>query len=101
MSIYFSKKRLVSSGIISGMIFIALNSQVWGWDGYDRESSSSVEIGAGNLVREGNRIQIYDWQDGNYHDAEVKLVEYNFNSTRLEIYDLKTKKTRILWMDKE
>jgi hypothetical protein len=100
MSIYFSKKpRFKKALFFTLTLFIATNSLAW--DGYDYANSSSVEIGSGNLVREGNIIQIYDGKTGQYHDVEVKLVQYNFNSTRLEVFDLYTKKPRILEMNND
>ena len=99
MSIYFSKKIwLIKAGAFLAFIFISSNSLAW--DGYDYDNGTAIEIGSGNLVREGNVIDIYDWKKGEYHKFEVRLLEDVFNSSRIEGYDLDDQKIRVLEMEK-
>jgi hypothetical protein len=100
MSIYFSTKKTVLIIIIfSAAIFASSNCLAW--DGYDYDNDTGIEIDSGNFVEEGNIIQIYDWREGEYHDAEVKSIESDFNSTRVEVYDLDKKEDRVLEMEKD
>ncbi|MFT6219900.1 MAG: hypothetical protein ACJA02_000691 [Myxococcota bacterium] len=69
------------------------------WTGYDFADGSEIEIGSGNLVREGEQIRFYDWKSQEDRRAEVIDVEYLFNRTRLEIYDYSTQKNRIIEME--
>jgi Family of unknown function (DUF5334) len=100
MSIYFSTEKPA----LKIIIFIAttfISSNCLAWDGYDYDNDTGVEIGSGNFVEEGNIIQIYDWREGEYHDAEVKSIEDAFNSTRVEVYDMDKKEDRVLEMEKD
>jgi|APSaa5957512622_1039677.scaffolds.fasta_scaffold74497_2 hypothetical protein len=53
------------------------------WDGYDWESGEYIEIDKGNLVRNGEEIEVYHWEDGSYHEEEVQ----GMNGDELETYD--------------
>ena len=81
------------------LIILFFNNPVFAWDGYDYENDTAIEIGKGNLVREGNIIKIYDWKADQYHEVQVKLMEDSFNSVRLEVYDLDTKQNRVFEME--
>ena len=96
---YFSTKGPILKILVFNLTLL-LSSNCLAWDGYDYGNDTAVEIGSGNFVEEGNIIQIYDWREGEYHDAEVKLVEDVFNSTRIEVYDLDKKEDRVLEMEK-
>jgi len=67
-------------------IFTASNSCL-AWDGIDPKKNSSVEIEAGNLVREGAIIDFYDSADGNYHTGKVVLMNASSNATELTVED--------------
>ena len=69
------------------------------WSGYDYEFNSEIEIGSGNLVRDGEVITFYDWEAQENRKAEVIEIEYSRNSTRLEIFDLTEQKSRIFEME--
>jgi hypothetical protein len=71
------------------------------WTGYDSVDGSEIEIGSGNLVREGQQIRFYDWENEEDRRAEVIDVEYLFNRTRLEIYDYVDQKNRIFQMNSD
>ena len=93
MSTYFLKPLNII------IILLLLTSNSLAWDGYDPESNTKVEIGSGNLVREGNIITIYDWDLNKDIDVEVKSMNESFNGTRLEVQELESKKIRTLEMD--
>ncbi len=93
MSINFPKN------IIVACCFFLNISNCFAWTGYDRLNGSEVEIGSGNLVREGETIKFYDWDKEEDRNAEVRSVDYLFSNTRLEIYDFIEQKVRVLDMD--
>jgi len=67
--------------------------------GYDYVNGSEIEIGAGNLVREGEVIKFYDWNKEEDHNAEVRLVEYFFGNTKIEVYDYVEQKVKVFDME--
>lgn len=72
---------------------------VYAWDGYDYESGSYVEIDKGNLVREGQDIEIYDYSTGEYKDVQVDSVTGGGYGAEVEVYDYDTGEYRTLDMD--
>jgi hypothetical protein len=78
--------------------FLKTNS-CFAWNGYENYSGEQIEIGSGNLVREGEVIKFYDWGSQEDRNAEVRSVDYLFNTTRLEIYDFVDEKIRVFDMD--
>ena len=65
------------------------------WDGFDYGNSEYVEIESGNLVRDGEDIEVYHWGDGAYHQEEVQGMQGN----ELETYDYDTGEYRYYDMD--
>lgn len=94
MSINFLK----NISLITTCFFLGF-SNCFAWSGYDYYNGSEVEIGSGNLVREGETIKFYDWGKDEDRNAEVRAVEYLFSSTRLEIYDYLEKQIRFFDME--
>ena len=80
-------------------LLLLFGHNAFAWDGYDRQNDAAIEIGRGNLVREGNIIKIYDWKEDEYHDVEVRQMEDSFKSVRLEVYDLDSQQERIFDME--
>ena len=72
-----------------------------GWDGTDSEDGSEVEIESGNLVREGEDIEYYDYTSGEYKDVEVESIESNGGTVEVEVYDYETGEYKTLEMDSE
>lgn len=85
--------------IVLLLVFIH-SSIALAWNGYDYEKNVGIEINSGNLVRDGELIKFYDWGTGDYHNAEIKSVDDDFNSVKVEILDLDTKETRTFQMEK-
>ena len=71
------------------------------WTGYDYDNKTQIEIGEGNLVREGLVIQFYDSKLDNYRTAKVLFMESVAGGTRLQVKDLDTKEERTLIMNEE
>ena len=90
--------------LLTGAIFlhaVSAQAQSATWDGYDYDNKTDVEIGSGNLVREGSMIQFYESKSDNYHTARVIFVEAIAGGTRVQVLDLDTKKERTLTMREE
>ncbi len=80
---------------------LLLSSQAEAWNGFDYETKNNIDIGPGNLVREGQVIEFYDTQDDSYHGAQVILQQESASGTVLQIKDLDLKKERIFYMDNQ
>lgn len=94
----FSRNKFILTFVIMIFVVFFAVKNSFAWDGYDYENNAAVEIGTGNLVREGEVITFFDWETEEEHRAEVKSVESAFNGTRLEVYDLNEEKDRVLNM---
>lgn len=68
------------------LLFLSSSSSVRAWDGYDYEEGEYIEIEKGNLVREGEEIEVYHYDTGEYKDEEVQSVD----SDEVETYDYGT-----------
>lgn len=77
---------------------ILLTSQVFAWEGYDPLNNTSVAIDKGNLVREGEAIELLDYSTGQYHSVDVESVRQIGGSTEVEVFDYNTGEFRILDM---
>ena len=69
------------------------------WDGYDYESGSQVEIDKGNLVREGEEIEYYDYGSGEYRSGEVQDIQSSGSGADVEIYDHESGEYRTFEME--
>ena len=99
MSTNFPKKIiLILACLISFTVLFGIEN-CFAWTGYDRSGGSKIEISSGNLVREGETIKFYDWDKEEDRSAEVRVVDYLFSNTRLEIYDYLEQKVRVFDMD--
>lgn len=78
---------------------LAVSGSAIAWDGYDWETGTDVEIGQGNLVREGESIEVYDWGTGQYHDVEVDRIESTYRGAEVEVYDYTTGTYRTFEME--
>lgn len=72
---------------------------VMAWDGYDYSNGTYVEIDKGNLVREGEDIEIYDYNAGEYRNVEVQNIDRYGSLIEVEIYDYDSGEYRTLEMD--
>ena len=69
------------------------------WEGYDYEKGSYVEIEKGNLVRTGEEIEIYDYDEGEYKNVEVEDINRYGSTVEVEVYDYETGESRTLEME--
>lgn len=78
-------------------LFASPSSQAW--DGFDYEEGAYIEIDEGNLVREGEEIEYFDYEDAEYKYATVEAMDGTGFGVELEIYDYDTGETRTFDMD--
>ncbi len=83
--------------VFAMLFFVTSNANAW--DGYDYEKGAYIEIEEGNLVREGETIEIYDYSDGDYKDVDVERINNYGSTVEVEVYDSETGETRILEME--
>ena len=65
------------------VIFLLFSMNANAWDGYDWKRHSFVEIEKGNLVREGEQIEFYEYGKG-YGDLNIDSIEQNGSSVEIE-----------------
>lgn len=69
------------------------------WDGSDTETSGAVEIESGNLVRQGETIDFYDHEAGEYRTGDVQSISRYGSSVEVEVYDNESGEYRTFEMD--
>ena len=78
---------------------LAFATPALAWDGIDAETGATVEIGKGNLVREGRDIEIYDGNTGEYRDVTVESMRSSGSGVEVEVYDHSSGEYRTLEME--
>lgn len=73
----------------------------YAWDGYDYDRGSYVEIEKGNLVRQGEEIEYYDYGTGEYKYGDVESINSYGSSVEVEIYDSDSDEYRTFEMDRQ
>lgn len=69
------------------------------WDGWDYEAGSAVEIDKGNLVRDGETIEYFDYDSGSYRSGTVQEIDRTGSSVDVDIIDDETGESRTFEMD--
>lgn len=72
----------------------------FGWDGYDYETGTYIEISKGNHVRPGRTIEVYDYGDGRYKDFDVESIRQVGANVEIEVTDSETGEHRTFEMDR-
>lgn len=73
--------------MILAVAAITLSASSLAWDGYDYEEGTDVTIESGNLVRQGEEIEVYNWDSGEYEYHEVQSIRRSGSSIEIETYD--------------
>ena len=68
------------------ILSLLLIPKAYAWDGYD-DNDHSVKIEQGNLVRKGEDIEVYDYNDGEYKDVTVGSITSYGGTVEIEAYD--------------
>ncbi len=77
-----------------------ISISAFSWNGYDYDKGSYIEIEKGNLVREGEEIEYYDYESGEYKYGEVESINSYGSSVEVEVYDSDTGEYRTFQMDR-
>ena len=85
--------------VILLVVAAGLSEPAYGWDGTDTETGASIEIGKGNLVREGRDIEIYDAETGNYRDVTIEGINRYGSGVEIEVYDSESGEYRTFEME--
>ena len=83
------------------LVLFLTTKSAFAWTGYDFDNKTEIEIGEGNLVREGLMIQFYDSKLDNYRTVKVLFMEAIAGGTRIQVKDLETGEERTLIMNEE
>ena len=86
--------------ILASLALCVSSSVAMGWDGYDLETGTFVEIERGNLVREGREIEVHEYGEG-YKQFQVEAINETGSSVELEVMDLETGELRTFEMDQD
>ena len=86
--------------ILTFLVFIFFNAKAHAWGGYDYDEKTTIDIGPGNLVREGSIIQFYDNKADSYHTAKILLMEEaSGEGTALRVDDFEMEMERVFFME--
>lgn len=66
---------------------LAISTSAFAWSGSDTDSAGAIEIESGNLVRQGETIEFFDSDAGEYRSADVESITSDGGSTEVEVYD--------------
>jgi hypothetical protein len=90
------QKKIIFTAIFA--VFFLISNPSLAWNGYDYDNKAEIEIGPGNLMREGLTFQFYDMKNDSYHTAKVISMDSSAGGTRIQLQDLETKKERVFMM---
>ena len=85
--------------ILATVLLSIITNSSFAWSGYDYDNKSEIDIGPGNLVREGLVIQFYENKTDDFKTAKVLFSEAIAGGTRLQLQELETKKERTFIME--
>ena len=97
MTVTATKKKPVK--IFIAFLTVIVSTSSFAWDGYDWDRGSFIEIGKGNLVRDGREIEYYDYGSGGYKSADVDSIRRYGSSIEIEIFDHESGEYRTFEMD--
>lgn len=80
---------------IAGLLTLSVGAQAW--SGFDYEVGNYIDIGEGNLVRDGETIEYFDYDNAEYRSGDVQSVD----SDEVIVYDQESGDYRTFAMDEE
>ncbi len=69
------------------------------WKGFDYEKKTTIDVGPGNLVRNGKYIDFYDFRDDKVHNGKVLFMEETPAGIHLQVFDYDDNCERTLIME--
>lgn len=92
----------MNSKLGSLMLTIAFASApALSWEGVELESGNSIEIEEGNLVRTGETIDYFDWDEDEYRTVTIDDISRYGDTVEIEATDDETGETVTLEMEDE
>lgn len=88
----------IMTKLLFTLLMLLMGSNAHAWDGFDWGSGSFVEVQKGELVREGETIEIYEYGEG-YKEVDVESISRYGSSVELDVYDHDTGEYRTFDMD--
>jgi hypothetical protein len=74
---------------------LTLSAGAQAWSGFDYDAGNFIEIEEGNLVRDGETIEYFDYENAEYRSAPVMSVD----SDEVVVYDQESGEYRTFNMD--
>jgi hypothetical protein len=84
--------------LVATMILI-LPGVATAWEGQESDTGDLIEIESGNLVRSGEGIEVYNYDEGTYDFYEVEQVNRYGGQVEIEVYDYKAGEYKTLIME--
>lgn len=92
-------RTLKIAGLIAAALFTA---NAYAWTGYDSDAGADIEIDAGTLVRQGETIDFYDHNSGDYKTGDVESINQAYGSgVEVEVYDHDSGEYRTFEMEED
>lgn len=85
--------------IIQIIALLLLSKHCFSWEGQNTNTGTQIEIESGNLVRDGEEVEVYDYDLGSYHTVEINNISQYGSIIELEVTDLDTGDQHILEME--
>jgi len=85
--------------IIQTFFLLSLSTPCFSWEGQNITTGSQVEIESGNLIRDGEEIEVYDYDLGEYRTVEVNDISRFGSTVEVEVTDLETGEEHTLEME--
>ncbi|MEZ1840312.1 DUF5334 family protein [Pseudomonas putida] len=85
--------------LVATVVLLGAATAASAWSGSDASTAGSIEIESGNLVRQGETIEFYDSDSGDYRSADVESINSYGGTTEVEVYDHDAGEYRTFEMD--
>jgi hypothetical protein len=85
--------------ILTFFFVLFIETQLYAWDGYDWANSSSVQIDKGELVREGESVEFYDYGSSEYRSIDIDSIETTGDNVEITGIDSETGEQRTFEME--
>lgn len=85
--------------LVAAVVMLGIATTASAWSGSDTSTAGSIEIESGNLVRQGETIEFYDSDSGDYRSADVESINSYGGTTEVEVYDHDSGEYRTFEMD--
>ena len=81
------------------VVLLSVSGVSHGWEGQESDTGDLVEIESGNLVRPGEEIEVFNYEEGSYDFYEVETMNRIGGQVEVEVYDYEEGVYKTLIMD--